>query len=81
MTRDITYGVAEEKYAFGNDMRTAYGVVVYSNSPDGSSTVIATFNDLFSEKGILERFVEKCNRSDLSPMHIEEVIDDLLEAM
>ena len=81
MTRDITYSIAEERYAIGNNVRTSYGVVVYADAePDGTATVIASFRDLFGDREILERFVEKCNRDDLSLIHIGEAIADLLES-
>ena len=70
----VIYRVSEEKIASGDGVRTAYGVVAESDS----MTVLASFDDLFSEREIVESFVEACNREELSLLHIGEAIYDLL---
>lgn len=75
----ITYGVTEEVYSLSGNSRKTYGIAVYSNSPDdGIATVLASFNDITSDRVKLEKLVEICNRDELSLIHLNDVINDFL---
>ena len=75
----VTYGVTEEIYSFGGNSRKTYGIAVYADSQlDGTATVLAAFNDITSDKARLEELVQACNRSELSLIHLNDVIDDFL---
>ncbi len=75
----ITYGVTEEVYSLRGNSRKAYGIAAYSNAQyDGTATVLASVNDISAERGKLEKLVQICNRSELSPIHLNDVIDDFL---
>lgn len=50
--------------------RTVYGIEL----PD----VNISIKDVFCKKEEAETFIEKCNRLDLSPIHLYDVIDDSL---
>lgn len=49
---------------------TVYGI----EAPDQNISI----PDIFTSKPAAEEFVKLCNRLDLSPEHVYEVIDDLL---
>ena len=49
---------------------TVYGIEAPSHN--------VSIPDIFTSKPAAEEFVNLCNRLDLSPEHIYEVIDDLL---
>ena len=75
----ITYGVTEEAYSFSGSIRKAYGIAAYSNAPcDGTATVLASVNDISSERDKLEELVQICNRAELSLVHLNDVIEDFL---
>lgn len=75
----IKYGVVEETYKLDGEVRTAYGIVAYSNADlDGTSTIIESVRDLTSDKDIIEEFVEKLSLFNLSPIHLREVVEDYL---
>ena len=75
----ITYGVIEEIYSSSCSSRRSYGIAVYSDSPgDGFATVLASVNDISSDREKLEKLVEICNRAELSMIHLNDVIDDFL---
>ncbi len=76
----ITYGLVEERYVLNGYVRTAYGIAVLADADtDGTATVIASIHDITSDKQGLEALVHRCNDLDLSPIHLEDVVEDFLE--
>ena len=77
--KNITYAVSEERYTFGNETRTSYGIVAYSNAnQDGSKTIVASMRDITSDRVALAKLVNDCNRLELSTIHLNDVIEDFL---
>ena len=77
--KNITYAVSEERYTFGNETRTSYGIVAYSNADqDGSKTIVASVRDVTSDKTSLTKLVNDCNRLELSTVHLSDVVEDFL---
>ena len=58
-----------------NNIHTVYGIDA-NNSESGETVSVS---DVFRNKDIAARFVEKCNRSQLSIVHLYEAIEDALE--
>ena len=77
--KNITYAVSEERYTFGDEVRTSYGIVAYSNAnQDGSKTIVASVRDVTVDKAGLTRLVDDCNRLELSAVHLNDVVEDFL---
>ena len=77
MITDIRYGVVEEKYEIGNDVRFSYGIVAYSClGINNSHTIIASVHDVSADKEETARLVELCNRLSLAPEHLADVAVD-----
>ncbi len=77
--KNITYAVSEEKYTFGGETRTSYGIVAYSNvDQDGSKTIVASVRDVTIDKDGLTKLVNDCNRLELSTVHLNDVVEDFL---
>ena len=77
--KNITYAVSEERYTFGNETRTSYGIVAYSNADKGGrKTIIASVRDITSDKAGLSKLVDDCNRLELSTLHLNDVVEDFL---
>ena len=77
--KNITYAISEKKYAFGNETRTSYGIVAYSNADqDRSKTIVASVRDITSDKTGLTKLVNDCNRLELSTIHLNDVVEDFL---
>ncbi len=78
--RRITYGIIQENYPCESGHRNAYGIVVYATKEDGSTpALIAMVRDLSSDRAIVEHLVDRCNRCKLSPIHLTDAAEDLLE--
>lgn len=76
---NITYGMTEEIYTLNGKSRKSYGIAVYSNAEeDGSATILTAVRDITSERERLEDLVRKCNLLELSPIHLDDVIEDFL---
>lgn len=77
--KNIKYGIVEETYHLNGEVRSAYGIVVYSNADiDGMSTIIESVRDITSDKDAIESFAQKLSLMELSPIHLKEVVEDFL---
>ena len=76
---NVTYAITEEKYAFGGEKRTSYGIVAYANAEqDGTATIVASVRDITSDKKRLKKLVDDCNRLELSTVHLHDVVENFL---
>ena len=64
----------DEVYDEESVVHTAWGVTV----SDAHGEVLRSIGDVFLDKKRAEAFVEKCNKSQLSPIHLLDVIEDVL---
>ena len=77
--RTVIYGLIEEKYSLGAEVRRAYGIASYANATDsGTAEMLASVHDVTSERPRIEELISTCNRLELSPIHLSDVIDDFL---
>lgn len=44
------------------------------------SEVIKSVSDVTTDEGVAQRIIDLCNTRELSPEHLEDVIDDLINA-
>lgn len=76
---NVTYAITEEKYTLGEEVRISYGIVAYfSPKQCGTATVIDSVHDITSDKERLSELVKKCNRLELSTIHLHDVVEDFL---
>lgn len=76
---NITYGLTEETYILGSNVRTAYGIVAYADAEnDDMATIIASVNNITTNKDTLYELVSLCNRLKLSAIHLDDVVEDFL---
>ena len=76
---NVTYAVAEEKYALGEEKRISYGIVAYANAEQaGTATIVASVRDITSDKNRLKKLVYDCNRLELSTVHLHDVVEGFL---
>ena len=70
------YRVVEKTPTTGYDKR--YGIAVYSLSPSGKKELLSVRSGLTKDKGGLQNLVDLCNRLKLSPIHLDDVVEDFL---
>ena len=71
----ITYILCRETYKTKKSERITYGIGAYA---EDEKTCIAKLHDITSDKNALAELVELCNRLQLSPIHLHDVIEDFL---
>ncbi len=79
MKATVTYGICEEIYCLGSEKRAAYGIAVFSSAEkDGVATVTRSIHDITDDREALEELVRKCNKYELDPIHLEDVVIDFI---
>ncbi len=75
----ITYGIVKEEHICGKTSRISYGVAAYADvESNGTATVVAQINDVSLDKKSVTELVERCNRSNLSLCHLNDVVEDFI---
>ncbi len=75
----ITYGISEEIYELGGELRRSYGIVGYADADEENSrAVIVSARDISCEREAVEMLAALCNRLGVSPLHLADVVDDFL---
>lgn len=73
---NVKYNVVEEMYTTENKTRVSYGIIAYHNNDD--KKIISTIHDITSDRVLIDELVKHCNELLLSPIHLEDVIIDML---
>lgn len=71
---DCKYILICDTYTDGTKRRTGYGIAVL----DRESVTISTAHDLSPDESEVTELVKMCNRLKLSPIHLQDVIEDFL---
>ena len=75
----VTYEVTEETYSLCGINHASYGISAYADADsDHTTTIIAWIRDITSDKQKLAELVRQCNRLELSPIHLNDVVEDFL---
>lgn len=76
---EITYGIIETHDCMDDNTYTSYGIAAYANAKLGDAvTVIASINNITTDRKKLVELVGICNLHRLSLMHLEDVVEDFL---
>lgn len=71
---DCKYILIRDTYSDGTLRRTGYGIAAL----DRESVTISAAHDLSSNETEVAELVKTCNRLKLSPMHLQDVVEDFL---
>ena len=71
----ITYILCRETYKSKRSERITYGIAAYA---EDKQTCITKLHDITSDKDALAELVLLCNRLQLSPNHLYDVVEDFL---
>ncbi len=75
----VTYELIKESYPSDTGYSVSYGILAYESSPEnGTTTIIATVHNITSDGSALSDLVTICNRLNLSPIHLHDVVEDFL---
>jgi len=73
---NIKYSIVESTVSFNDLPLITYGIAVHDTS--SSEDIIACISDITFDKKSLEQIVDLCNREKLSPIHLNDVVEDYL---
>ena len=73
--KKIKYEIMEEKNVLEGTIWTVYGIAVYNEE---NHELIASVRNVSSNKEQITLFVERCNHLQLSPIHLQDAIEDFL---
>ena len=71
------YVVVKSEYINGDRTRMGYGIAVVEEC-DGIVSVLDSVSDICLDVNQVERLVELCNRAELDPIHLHEVVSNFL---
>ncbi len=75
----VVYGIVEEIYSYESKTRISYGIVAFASEFDNDvSTIIASVHDVTLDKQKLQALIHLCNDLELSPIHLNDVVQDFL---
>ena len=78
--RMVTYGLIEENYLLGTNARRSYGIAVYADEENnGAGAAIMSVHDVTADRKGIEKLISTCNCLELSPLHLQDVIEDFLK--
>lgn len=72
----VAYGICEEIYELQGERRVSYGIAVYD--AENTSTVLDHISDITEDYERLSELIKTCNSLELSPIHLNEVVEDFL---
>lgn len=76
---NITYAAVQEVYSIKNKKRISYGIVAYSDpSSDDTVTIVASARDISPDLSKISSFVNELNRMNVSPDHLQDVVENFL---
>ncbi len=72
----LRYQLVKEVYQDGKAPRVSYGMAVYIK--DEQNINLRVINDITQDKNKLSSLIEKCNRLQPAPCHLNDIIEDFL---
>ena len=75
----MTYNILEEMISTDDVSRISYGIVVHTETEEGkTATILMSVRDITEDRSAIAELVSLCNRLELSPIHLLNVVDDFL---
>lgn len=73
----VVYGLIEETYGCVNETRISYGIAAFASETNHITlTVVASVHDITDAKQNLQTLIHLCNQLELSPIHLNDVVQD-----
>ena len=75
----IVYGIVKDTYFLGKSIRVSWGIAAYADSIyDDTAAVVASVHNVTSDRNQIAELVQMCNRLQLSPVQLNDVIEDFI---
>ena len=75
----ITYGLIKETYMIEDNEMKSYGIAVFENiKAENVVLILDSVRNISTDRAKVENLIKKCNELNLSVIHLQDVIDDML---
>lgn len=75
----ITYGLIKETYKIEGDEMISYGIAVLENiKAENVVLILDSVRNISTNRAKVENLIKRCNELKLSVIHLQDVIDDML---
>lgn len=75
----VTYGLIEETLILKLNVVKLYGVVAYENiGSDNELIILDSIRNISTNKEVVQGLIDNCNKYNLSIIHLEDVINDMI---
>ncbi|MBQ9939991.1 MAG: hypothetical protein IJO74_00415 [Clostridia bacterium] len=74
----VIYKVVKEFRTKDRLPRISYGIAALSDNGQGRIDIIKYIGDICDREEKIENLVRLCNQSDLSPVHLYDVVEDFI---
>ena len=75
----VTYGLIEEAFILKLNVVKLYGVVAYKNiGSDNELIILDSIRNISTNKELVQCLIDKCNKYNLSIIHLEDVVNDMI---
>ena len=71
------YGLLKSEVLSGQKARTSYGIAL-CQADAGVLIILRSVTDLTTDRERALALIERCNRLALSPIHLDDIIEDFL---
>lgn len=76
---NVRYGIVKEIYSLNENTIASYGIAAYVDSSENDSLcIINSVRNITCDIMSIEKLTDMCNRLELSPIHLNDVIEDFL---
>lgn len=75
----ITYGLIKETYKIEGDEMISYGIAVLENiKAENVVLILNSVRNISTNRAKVENLIKQCNELKLSVIHLQDVIDDMM---
>ena len=74
----VTYGLIEETFILKLNVVKLYGVVAYKNIGSDNEIILDSIRNISTNKEVVQCLIDKCNKYNLSIIHLEDVVNDMI---
>lgn len=77
----VTYGIIKEIFSLNGETRISYGIACYACHQEcGTASILNSVSDISSDEKTVSDIVMLLNQNELSLVHFEDVLEDVISA-
>ena len=78
---NVKYVLIKDMYCYRFKIETSYGIAAFVDEwQQGFKTIVASVHNVSTDGQKVKQLVDKCNEMGLSPVHLDDVVYDMIAA-